>query len=331
MTLITGITGLVGSHLAIHLLESKTAVRGVYRTLKSIEKTKQVFEYYNKSHLFDKIDWVEADILDISSLENAFQNIQYVYHCAGLISFDPNDEEQLRKINVEGTANIVNFCLSKKVNKLCFISSIAALGDPINHQKINEETDWNPEKDHSDYAISKYGAEMEVWRAQQEGLSTIIVNPGVIIAPPFWKNGSGEIFEKVKKGLKFYTNGSTGFVTITDVILILTQLMKSNIESEKYILVAQNWSYKDLVFKIATAFKVKKPNIEATKLATTIAYKVDWIFTTFFMQKRKLSKLMAKSLHQKDLYDNQKIVNTLNYSFEDIEKYITKNIFIFAK
>ena len=206
MILVTGGTGLVGAHLLLHLAENEVGIRSIYRNKKSIEKTKSLFNLYQKESLFAKIEWVEADIIDVPSLEIAFQNIAYVYHCAALISYDPNDEDQLRKTNIEGTANIVNFCLAYDIKKLCHVSSIAALGDLKPHEtKVTEETEWNPEAPHSDYAISKYGAEMEIWRGQQEGLSVVIVNPGVILGSGFWGQGSGVFFSAVKKRISFFT------------------------------------------------------------------------------------------------------------------------------
>jgi dihydroflavonol-4-reductase len=327
MVLITGASGLVGSHLAIHLLEKGENVRAIFRENNSKEKTKSIFDLYHKSHLFSKINWIQGDILDIPSLELAFENSDYVYHCAAMISFDPKEEEKLRKTNIEGTANIVNFCLSKNVKKLCYVSSIAALGDLLPHETIiTEETEWNPEKSHSDYAISKYGAEIEVFRAQQEGLKVVIVNPGVILGAGFFDSGSGEIFTKVKKGLKFYTNGTTGFVAVTDVVKIMFQLMKSEVESERFIVISENVTYKNLLNIIATGFGVKKPYIQVTKLITTIAYKLDWIASNIFLQKRQLSKDMAQSLHSLDFYSNEKIKKALNFEFEKIPTTIKKVI-----
>src|SRR6478672_3826145 len=157
MVLVTGGTGLIGSHVLLHLLENGENVRAIYRTEKHLQKTKALFDYYSKPELFLKIDWIVADIIDVPSLETAFQNIDAVYHCAGFISFDPKDENLLRKINIEGTANIVNFCIDRKVTKLCHVSSIAALGDLTKFKNdtskpklINEETEWNPETLHSD-------------------------------------------------------------------------------------------------------------------------------------------------------------------------------------
>ena len=227
MILVTGGTGLVGAHLLLKLTENEDSIRAIYRTATTIEKTKSLFRLYQKETSFVKIDWVHADITDVPSLEIAFQNVDYVYHCAGYISFDPNDEEKLRKINIEGTANIVNFCLSKNIKKLCHVSSIAAFGNVISNKiYIDEETEWNPEVYHSDYAISKYGAEMEVWRGQQEGLQVVIVNPGVILGSTIWKEGSGAIFTKIKNGLKFYTLGETGYIGVNDLVSTMFKLME---------------------------------------------------------------------------------------------------------
>src|SRR6478609_6753538 len=259
MVLVTGGTGLVGAHLLIHLTEKGEQVRAIYRNLENIQKTKSLFLLYKKEALFESIHWIQGDIIDIPSLDNAFQGINQVYHCAALISFDPNDENLVRKTNIEGTANIVNFCLKYNVQKLCHVSSIAALGDLAEHETIiTEETEWNPEKLHSDYAISKYGAEMEIWRGLQEGLEVVIVNPGVIIGPGFWNEGSGELFKRVKNGMPFYTKGLTGFVAVSDVVSIMYQLMKSPIKGERFTLISQNIVFQDLLNSIADGLKAKR-------------------------------------------------------------------------
>lgn len=325
MVLVTGGTGLVGAHLLIHLVEKGEQIRAIYRNLNTIQKTKSLFSLYKKDSLFELVEWIEADILDIPSLETAFQEITHVYHCAALISFDPRDEDLIRKTNIEGTANIVNFCLNYNIQKLCHVSSIAALGDLAAHETIiTEKTEWNPEKLHSDYAISKYGAEMEIWRGQQEGLKVLIVNPGVVLGPGFENQGSGEIFTKVKKGLSFYTNGSTGFVTVDDVVSILYQLMNSTINGERFTLIDQNIIFRDLLNSIADALKVKRPKYHATPFIINTASKLDWI-NTLFGRKRKISKATAKSSYSTDLYSNEKIKNALNYTFIDVFDYIKRS------
>lgn len=320
---------MVGSHLVLHLLENGEQVSAIYRSEKSIEKTKSLFKLYHKESFFDKIHWIQADINDIPSLEIAFENIDYVYHCAAFISFEPTDEEKIRKINIEGTANIVNFCLAKSVKKLCYVSSIAALGDlpkqnlRANQQNfITENTDWNPEKPHSDYAISKYGAEMEIWRGQQEGLKAVVVNPGVIFGPGFWQEGSGKIFTTVANGTKYYTKGSSGFITVSDVVQIMSLLMKSDISGERYILISENIIFQDLINIIAESLSVKKTSTYAKKWMTEIAWRLDWLRAHLFFSKRKLSKAVARSLHTEDVYSNEKIKQELGFEFTSIKAYI---------
>ena len=327
MVLVTGGTGLVGSHLLLHLIENGENIRAIYRTKNNIQKAKSVFELYKKEALFEKIEWLEADILDVPSLENAFIDIDYVYHCAALISFDPKDEEALRKINIEGTANMVNFSIALGVKKFCFVSSIAALGDLASHETyITEETDWNPEKPHSDYAISKYGSEMEVWRSYQEGLDVIIVNPGVILGPiPKTKNkqqGSAELYLKVANGLSFYTLGSTGFITVDDVVKISRQLMHSEIKNERFTLIADNIIFKDILDTIAEVLKVKKPSRHAKPLFMNFLWMADGIFSTLFFQKRRLTKATAKASYSKNLYSNEKIKTALGTVFTDVHQYV---------
>ncbi len=326
MVLVTGGTGLVGSHLLLHLIENGESVRAIYRNLETIQKAKNLFSYYKKENLFEKVNWLQADILDVPSLEIAFEKVDYVYHCAAFISFDPKDEDVIRKTNIEGTANVVNFCLAKNVKKLCFISSIAALGDLKENEKIiTEETEWNPEKSHSDYAISKFGAEMEIWRGQQEGLNSVIVNPGVILGPRIWEHGSGILFKKIENGFPFYTKGTTGFVAVTDVVKIMVQLMKSEIKNDRFALVANTINFQELFNSMADAIKVKRTSVYISPFVTGILWRIDWFFSTFFRTKRMLDKETAIASYSKNFYSNEKIKNALQLDFLDIHQYIKEN------
>jgi len=337
MILVTGATGLVGSHLALQLIENGENIRAIYRSSTSKMATKSLFELYGKGNLFEKIEWIQADITDVPSLEIAFANVDSVYHCAALISFDPKDEALLRKTNIEGTANIVNFSIANGVKKLCFVSSIAALGDLKEHEiRITEATDWNPEKPHSDYAISKYGAEMEIWRGQQEGLKVAVLNPGIILGPGFWNKGSGALFSAVANGLPFYTKGFTGFVAVSDVVAILILAMNKIEENEnnngqRFVIIEDNYSYETILNTIAEALKVKKPKFYATKWITEIAWRLDWVASTIFNQKRKLSKETALSSHSVDLYSNEKAIATFAFQFKNSQNYIYEIVALESK
>jgi nucleoside-diphosphate-sugar epimerase len=326
MILVTGGTGLVGSHLLFKLVSNNENVRGIYRREKTLARVKHVFSYFSddSESLFNKIEWVEADINDIPKLETAFKNATHVYHCAAMVSFEPDKYKTLRRINIKGTANIVNLCISNSIKKLCYVSSIAAIGHHVDSEKlIDEKTAWNPEEDNNVYAITKYGAELEVWRGTQEGLDTVIVNPGMILGAGYWNGGSsGNLFKKVYKGLRFYTNGISGYVDVDDVVSAMLQLMKSSIKNEKFILVSENISFKTFQTKTANALNVKPPSIEAKPWLLSLVWRLDWLFSKLFSKRRSLSKQTAKSAASITKYDNSKIKKVLNFKFKPIDKSI---------
>ena len=325
MILVTGGTGLVGAHLLYYLTLENDAVRAIYRSNSNLKAVEEVFGYYNSpTDLFQKIEWVKADITDIVDLEIAFEGITQVYHAAALVSFKPSDFKLLLKTNIEGTANVVNLCIANSVKKLCYVSSIATIDKSVNKKPITEENEWNIERNNSGYAISKNGAEMEVWRASQEGVPVVIVNPGIILGAGFWQSGSGSIFSKIKKGLHFYTEGVTGYVGVTDVVKIMMLLMQSSIQNERFILVAENVSFKWIFDTIADGFKVKKPTVKVTKLMSEIGWRVASVISLFSNKQPIITKHSAKSIHHKKNYSSKKIIETLQYIFEPISTVISK-------
>ncbi|SEC31605.1 Nucleoside-diphosphate-sugar epimerase [Tenacibaculum sp. MAR_2009_124] len=326
MILVTGGTGLVGSHLLYHLALLDEPIIAIYRSEEKIKSTKNVFSYYsdNTDTLFEKIQWVQADITDIPSLNKVFEKpVSKVYHCAALVSFDPKDYKKMRRVNIDGTANIVNFCVSHNVERLCFVSSIAAVGDSINGQLIHEENEWIDAGDQHGYAITKYGAEMEVWRGSQEGLTVVIVNPGVILGSGFWQEGSGKLFTQVYNNFKFYTEGVTGFVDVNDVAKVMISLINSPIQNERFILVSENKSFKEVLTEIALTFDKTAPSIKIGKFLTEIVWRLDWFLTKVTGKTPLLTKNSARSSHHKSYYTSKKIQQTLNFEFMSISKSIT--------
>ena len=330
MILVTGGTGLVGFHLLLQLSQEKEAIRAIYRSEKKLQHVKNLFEAANKLPEFEKTDWVQADILDVPALELAFSDISHVYHCAALVSFNPNDEDKLYQNNIIGTANVVNIALSKNIKKLCYVSSIAALGNGTEHNLIvNEETERNNEAIRSDYSISKFGAEMEVWRGFQEGLEVVIVNPGVIFGYGFPKEGSSLFIQNIKNGQLFYTLGKLGIVAVEDVVKAMTALMKSSISGERFILVAEDVTYKELFDSIAdnlasrtSVNKVKKPKYMVKKWQVQIARVLEFIFSILFFRKRMLTKSTVNSLYNLEVHDTSKIKNAIDFEFLDMKLYL---------
>ena len=322
MILVTGGTGLVGSHLLYQLSLENDVIKAIHRKSSNLLAVKKVFSYFSKEYesLFQKIKWIEADITDIVSLEEVFKDITEVYHSAALVSFNSKDYNAMRAINIEGTSNIVNFCIANKVKKLCFVSSIATIEKSLDNKFMSEADEWNMEKVSYGYAMTKYGAEMEVWRASQEGVPVVIVNPGVILGAGFWHQGSGAIFSKIDKGFSFYTEGVTGFVSVNDVVKAMLLLMKSDIENERYILVSENSSFKDIFDQIAQNFGKKPPSIKATKLMAAIGWRLEKLKSIFTNKPPTLTKQTAKSIHDKRYYSSEKIQKELNYNFENISE-----------
>lgn len=326
MILVTGGTGLVGSHLLYHLALENDNIRAIYRTKSSLEKVKNVFSNYTSdAYLFDKIEWFEADITQVPIMIMAFKDVIHVYHCAAFISFNPKDYREMRKVNIHGTAIIVNLAIDANVDKLCFVSSIAAVGDGKSEGDIiTEESEWNKELDNSGYSITKFGAEMEVWRASQEGIDVVIVNPGVILGSGFWNSGSGKLFSQVYNGFKYYTEGITGFVSVQDVVKPMIQLMNSDIKNERFILVSENKTFKDIFFSIADAFGKKRPSKSIKSWQTAFFWRVAWLLSKITGKEPLLSKYSARSAHSISKYSSKKIEQQLNYNFEVVEDSIQK-------
>lgn len=326
MILVTGGTGLLGSHLLYHLLLENDAVRAIYRKNSDLNAVKTVFHYYTSEvdEIFNRIRWVEASLNDLPALKNAFEDIDFVYHCAAMISFDSKDYQLMRRVNIEGTTNIVNFCINNQVQKLCFVSSVAAIENGAEGELMDEKDNWNNATDKSGYAITKYGAEMEVWRASQEGVPVVIVNPGVILGSGFWKSGSGKLFRNVQSGLLFYTEGITGFIGVEDVVKIMIILMNGAVTNERYVLVSENLSYKEVLFMIADALKKQRPRIRINRLMSAIIWRLEFLRSRITISSPLLTKHTAKSALSNHPYTAQKIKQELGYTFEPIQVCINR-------
>ena len=321
MILVTGGTGLVGSHLLLELLRKGGRIRAIKRTSSQTEKVIKVFSYYveDPQEYFSRIDWVDADLIDYQSVSESMLEIDQVYHCAAFISFMISDKKRVLRENIEGTSNMVNAALECKVKKFVYVSSIAALGNSFNSENITEDMIWRSTHANSSYSESKFKAEMEVWRAISEGLNAVIINPSVILGPGNWKNGSSSLFWNVWKGLRYYTLGMTGFIDVRDVVMSLTHLMKSEISGERFIVSSQNLSYKDILDMIAESLGKKGPSRYASPLFTSILQKLDAVRSVLLFSDPKIPAEALLSAHSTARYSNQKIRKALGIEFIPIK------------
>jgi len=317
MILVTGGTGLVGSHLLYHLVQKEGKVRAIHRKTSDLNEVKKVFSYYSTEveSFFQKIEWFESDLLDLSSLNDAFLGVNQVYHAAAYISFFPNKFSLLNRVNVEGTANIVNLSLEHGVKKMCYVSSIATLGKPHDSNKIDEETEFDLEEQNSVYSITKRNAELEVWRGTQEGLDAVIVNPGVVFGSGHWNSASGKIMKMIDRGVPYYTSGCIGMIDVQDVAKCMISLMNSDIVNQNYILVSENIKLRELLTQVSKFLYKDPPKKEISKRKMIWFSNLDWVRSKLFRTKRKLLKVSVNSLFRNYQYDSSKIRKEHNYDF----------------
>lgn len=313
MVLVTGASGLLGSALVKRLVDSGEQVRAIYRSaIPPIEGG-------------DKVAWVKADIQDILSLEEAMEGIAIVYHCAGMVSFNPKNKLQLHKVNVEGTANVVNACLEKGVKKLLYVSSVAALGRIREDQPINETMQWTEETSNSEYGKSKFLGEMEVWRGIGEGLQAVIVNPVIILGEGDWEKGSTEIFKTIYDEFPWYTDGISGFVDVQDVVRAMTDLMQSEVFAQRFIISGVNISYHNLFNKIASAFKKKAPHKKVTPFIAEVVWRLEAVKGKITGKSPLLTRETARTAQAKVNFDNSKLLKYLpSFNYTPIDETITR-------
>lgn len=323
---------MVGAHLLYELVKQGKIVRALKRPDSDTGKVKKTISWYNRDYetIFEKIEWVDGDILDPHSLAEALDGVDQVYHCSGLVSFRKSDYKQLILTNQVGTANIVNACLQKDNVRLCHVSSVSALGRTKQGETVTESSYWKTSRNNSAYALSKYGAEREVWRAAEEGLEMFIVNPSVIIGPGDWKKGSSQIFNTVYRGIPFYTSGIMGYVDVRDVASIMVQLMESKISGERFILSSEDISNHQLFTMIAMALGKKPPAIQLLPWMAAVAWRVNLFFPLFGKQPT-FTKEIARSAFNRYFFDSSKISKLLNYNFIPVKKSISDTANIFQK
>ncbi len=335
MILVTGGTGLVGAHLLLHLTHHNNQIRAIHRKGSDLERVKQIFGYYlsaaEATRRFSSIQWIEAPMNDIPSLEEAFKDVRRVYHCAAKVSFDPRSYHDLRKANIEGTANIVNLCISHQIEKLCYTSSVATLDANLGEEYIKETSLWKPELPHNQYAISKYGAEMEVWRGSQEGVPVVMVNPGVIIGPGIWDTGSGVMFPQIFDGLKYSFPKKTGFVGVDDVVKVMTQLMDSDLQNEKFVVVAENRSFKDVLNLVAASLGKPAPSRELKPWMVYLGWLYQSSIGRWTAKEQRLSRKSHQTLFATSMYSSEKLQQELNFEFEPLEEVIARTAEMYLK
>ena len=324
MILVTGGTGLLGSHLIHALVVAGHKVRATYRDKKRIQKVQALFSFYKTPvTVFETIEWVECDVLDVVTLEEVMTGCEDVYHCAAMVSFQKKDYQTMLRINKYGTANVVNVAMGLGVKRFVHVSSTAAVGktplDQIGYRSVVEINKWVDDDNHSGYAISKYLSENEVWRGIEEGLNAVIINPSVIIGPGDWNESSLSIFRTLANGLKFYTLGANAFVDVRDVVFAMTHLIeRPEAFMQRYLCTGTNVTFKQLFDVIAKQMHKKAPFLVAKSFLSALAWRVSWVLS-LVTGHQTITKESASSAQAKVTYDSSKLKKVLDIEFRSLE------------
>ncbi|TPE44873.1 NAD-dependent epimerase/dehydratase family protein [Pontibacter mangrovi] len=308
MVFVTGGSGLIGSFLIPELVRQGHQVKALYR--------RQVPAIAGA----DQVQWVEGDILDPALLREVLADVKYVFHCAGLVSYAPQDEELLKQVNIEGTANVVDACLEAGSIKLCHVSSIAAVGRPKKVEVLTESAKWDPAADLSAYASSKYFGELEVWRGVAEGLDAVIVNPSIILGPADWNRSSTQLFRYVYNERPFYTIGEANFVDVRDVVEAMVQLTFSEISGERFILNAERMAYKSFFEKVAGCFNKKAPATKVPPLLAEVVWRLEHARAWLTGARPLITKDTARVSRKAHFFSSEKIRQMLGFEFRPVSE-----------
>jgi dihydroflavonol-4-reductase len=310
--LVTGATGFLGSYLLRQLVaEGYSNIRAMKRASSPMDLVKEVQ---------GKVEWVIGDIMDVPFLENAMEDCEEVYHCAAIVTQPKTKVSDMMRINVEGTANVVNVAIYRNVGKLLHVSSIAALGRHKKEQHLDENNHWQRNEFGSDYGVSKYLGEQEVWRGIAEGLNAVIINPSVIMGSGFWKQGTAKIFDTLSKGLRFYPPGKTGFVDVRDVVKMSIQLMESDLKEVRVIANAVDWSYLEFFTNVATSIDKTPPNIPTNALMSALVWRADWLRAKLTGGHHVITKSRIKTTSCSYTFDNSRSKDLLGFVYRDFEE-----------
>ncbi len=321
MIFVTGGTGLIGSFVLQELAARGLVARALYRGATAPPK-------------LPGVDWVQGDLLDVTLLESVLTaGTTHVLHCAGLVSYAPQDEDELLRVNVEGTAAIVDACLRHPAIRLGYLSSVAALGQPAADslpeastapRRLDETATWDLGASHPAYATSKYLAELEVWRGVAEGLSAVIVNPSVVLGPGDWQRSSTRLLRYAYDEHYFYTRGQVNFVDVRDVASHLLHLTLDlpMLPSARYILNGGIYPLGDFLTQMAIAFRRRPPTTAVPNWAAEIIWRLEHGRALLTGARPLITRDTARAGQQPLFYDASKAILTTGLPFRPLAETI---------
>lgn len=313
--LVTGGTGFLGAYIIQELVTKGWTVRAIRRG--------NILPAFIPGTVWEKVEWIPGDVLDIMGLAEAMEGMDAVIHAAAKLSFSRRDKKELYHTNIEGTANVVNMAVEQNIRRFVHVSSVAALGRTGNGETVNEEKSWTESRWNTRYAVSKFRGEIEVWRGMGEGLPAVIVNPSTILGFGDWNHSSCTLFRSAWQEFPWYTEGVNGFVDVRDAARAIVSLLETDVVGERFILNSDNWSFRRLFENIAAGFGKKAPTRKATPFLAGIAWRKERIKSLLSGKPSILTKESARVAQSLTYFDNRKILAQLpGFQFTPLEKTI---------
>jgi len=308
---VTGANGLLGSFIVRKLIAEGASFIAFKRKDSDVSIL---------NDLGDRIQWRQLDVLDPVTMDDALQGITSVIHAAAMVSFNPRQELAIARINTEGTRNLVNACLANEIRHFVHISSVGALGRTKGQKVIDETNKWIEDERHNPYASSKYHAELEVFRGQEEGLRTVILNPSVILAPADWQKSSARLFKYVWDEPLFYIDGSLNYVDVRDVATAVWLAFNSGTENERFIVSAGAVSFKDFFDGVARRFARRPPMIRLNRNLLKLAAGFEAVSSKIRRSEPRITPDTARLAGTFFEFQNSKIKEQLNLEFHSFEE-----------
>ena len=313
---VTGATGLVGAHLIQRLISEG------YNNVIALKRPKSRMDICRP--FSDKVEWVTGDLDDVNILRHLADTSHTFIHCAAMISMDDADRNKMNHINVHGTANVVNACMEGNVERLIYVSSVAALGRPITDGLINEDSKWEVNSLTSAYARSKRNADLEVWRGEAEGLGVSTIRPSLILGSGYWEDGTGRMFKTCADGLPFYPAGGTGVVDVRDVVDLILALANADESGIDIIANGHNPSFIKLQTMICHHLDTKPPKYKLSKFLSEIGWRAEKAKSILTGKKSILTKSSVRRAMKHFYYDNSRSKERFGFEYRPLEKTIAE-------
>lgn len=248
VTLITGATGLVGSHVARELVARGDRVRATVRTGSIVEQIEAL-----------DIERARCDILDRQAVRRAMRGVTRVFHVAGLTSLRAKPDT-LYRVNVDGTRIVLEEALRAGVERVVYTSSVAAIGPAPRGRTADERQVFRAGHYGLGYVNSKHEAECEALRIGAHGLPVVVVNPAHVL-------GTGDVYRSstmlvrrfLRRQIPAFVDGALNLVDAEDVARGHLLADERGVPGERYILGNRNFTLDRLFSDLSRLSGVEPP------------------------------------------------------------------------